>query len=68
MINVPYVDKKNIEFIGFLFRTFRTFGKIWQHKTISLHTSVTSVSSLSPHPFSGHDTYRVPKINRMSQR
>jgi len=68
MINVLYVDKKNIEFIGFLFRTFRTFGKIRQRETISLYPLFAPVSAPSPPPFSGYDTHRVPKINRMSQR
>jgi len=45
MINVPYVDKKNIEFIGILFRTFRTFSKIEQHKTISLGSPIIDTSS-----------------------
>jgi len=66
MINVPYADKKNIEFIGFLCGTCGTFGKIRQHATISLHSSVVPVSSRSPLPFSKYDTHRVPKINRMS--
>ncbi len=68
MINVQYVDKKNIKFIGFLFRTFRTFSKIRQHETILLYPSFTPVSAPAPPPFSGYDTHRVPKINRMSQR
>jgi len=61
MINVLYVDKKNIEFIGFLFRTFRIFSKIRQHETISLHPSFAPVSAPSPLPFSGYGMYRVPK-------
>ena len=47
MINVLYVDKKNIEFIGFLCGTCGTFGKRWQHKTISL---VSPIIHSSPHP------------------
>jgi len=47
MINVPYVDKKNIEFIGFLCDTCDTFGKIEQHKTISFDPPIFRPS---PHP------------------
>ena len=68
MINVPYVDKKNIEFIGFLCDTCDTFSKIRQHETISLHPSFALVFSLAPLSFSGYDTHRVPRINRMSLR
>ncbi len=53
MINVLYVDKKNIKFIGFLCDTCDTFSKIRQHETISFHPSFTPVSAPSSPPFRG---------------
>ena len=47
MIYVLYVDKKNREFIGFQCGTCGTFGKIEQHKTISLGSLIIHTS---PHP------------------